>query len=78
MRKKIAIIIDYSIRIPNFQQTYNMFKDFIFKDNLELESDEESIMPEDTVRFFWKNELDKPDVVTFYSTKNPEKIMIKK
>lgn len=46
-RKKIAVFVDYSIRIPNFQQSYQIFKDSLFKDNFGINSDEETAKDEE-------------------------------
>lgn len=62
MRKKIAIILDYSFRIPNFSSTYNTFLE-------EMKSRMEKIQEfefENTHLNFWENEFQKEDVYSFY------------
>lgn len=60
MRKKIAIYIDYTIRIPNFIETYNSFKSELFS-NLE-----EKDMNKNDIRLYWIKELKNSVVEDFY------------
>ena len=69
MRPQVAIFLDYTIRIPNFQQSYLSFKDSLFKDNMGLESDKKSAKLPDPIRFFWQKELEKVEVMNFYISK---------
>lgn len=88
-RERIAVFIDYAIRIPNFNKTYTHFKNAIFNNNegeydLDAEvnrddEEEEKIeRPEENIlpdafRFFWSKELENPEVESFYSKKTVEK-----
>jgi len=70
-RKQIAIYIDYSIRIPNFKNTYQKFKDSLFKDNSGISYDD---IIENDVRLFWQIEMKRPDVESFYIKQDVSKI----
>ena len=61
MRKKIAIYLDYSFRIPNFIKTFDDFKAYLFADNLDGFEIEQLN--------FWKKELQNEEIEKFYSTK---------
>ena len=65
-RKKVGIYIDYTIRIPNFKQTYSIFKASLFKDNYGIEKikEEEDIDNNllDTITFYWPTQLNDPKI----------------
>lgn len=72
-RKKIAVYIDYAIRVPNFIETYNKFKESLFVVDVDHETEDikdteetEETIGLDLSRFFWKAELEKPEVERFY------------
>lgn len=86
MRERIAIYIDFALRIPSFKKTYTQFKNSIFN-NIEKEYDidgevsheeideerpDENILP-DIFRFFWSKELENPEIENFYLKKTVEK-----
>ena len=82
-RKKIAIFVDYCIRIPNFNQAYGSFKNFLFQDtfglstDIETANDEEfkdTALVQDPIRFYWQNELNDDAVINFYTAQNVNKI----
>lgn len=67
-RNKIAIFIDYSIRIPNFLQAYKNFKLEIFSDkNTNIDFEDELV--KNDVRQFWQLQLQNPEIEMFYFKK---------
>lgn len=65
-RKKIAIYVDYCLRIPSFEKTYNLFKKKLFDDNkfsFEIEDSE-------NIRDFWGNAMKNPEIESFYLNQN--------
>lgn len=67
-RKKIAVFIDYSLRVPNFKTTYDLFKQELFTDagqELRLEEGAE----QNDLAFYWSNQIKLPDVEKFYLSK---------
>lgn len=71
-RKKIAIFIDYSLRIPSFKESYEIFKSSLFKDNLETTFEDELTLNDP--RFYWQRQVANPEILKFYMSKNFEKI----
>ncbi len=70
-RKKVAIFIDYTIRIPAFVKCYSEFKQFIF--TLTQDTDMEDPIGEGDPRSYWVTELQKPGAEKFYmEVKVPE------
>lgn len=66
-RKKIAIFIDYTIRVPFFNTIFSGFKQYMFE-NLQDEIDQEGDF---LLRDFWKEEIKKKEVEAFYMPLNP-------
>ena len=66
-RKKIAIFIDYTIRVPFFNTIFSSFKQYMFE-NLQDEIDQEGDF---LLRDFWKEEIKKKEVENFYMPLNP-------
>lgn len=73
-RKQIAIYLDYSVRIPNFKATYELFKQNLYKDNTDLTYEDKDELGDQDVRFFWSFEMKNPDVENFYVSKSASKI----
>lgn len=71
-RKKVAIFIDYSLRIPSFKESYEIFKRTLFQDNLDT-SFEDELTAQDP-RFYWQRQLQSPEIMKFYVSINPENI----
>ena len=71
-RSKIGIFLDYAIRIPNFQQSYSSFKEFLFKDIYGVEF-QDKIMENDP-RFYWQTQLENTEIANFYMSKITDKI----
>lgn len=71
-RKKVAVFIDYSIRIPNFKKTFEDFKSDVFSDK-GFGIDTQDKFKKDDVRFYWQRQTMKPEVEEFYvKVKLPE------
>lgn len=61
-RKKIAVYIDYCLRIPSFSTAFTQLKEFMFKSKeVDFELEGEGIF-----RSFWETEVAKPEVEQFY------------
>ena len=74
-RRKIAIYIDYSLRIPNFTTAYEAFKADLFSDRAFGVTAEDEITKND-LRFYWSEQMKDPKVESFYvSKKVPESNM---
>lgn len=82
-KKKVAIFIDYCIRVPNFEQAYSAFKNFLFQDTFGLQTDTETANDEefkdtatvkDPIRFYWQAQLEDINVMNFYIKQNVSKI----
>ena len=71
-KKQIAVYVDYSIRIPNFQKSYENFKENLFKDNSIITYNDE--ITDSDFRFFWQFELKNPSIENFYIQTNASKI----
>lgn len=69
MRKKVAIYIDYTLRIPSFKNSYEAFKAEIFTGK-DFDVTAEDDLIEDDVRFFWREELKDDKIESFYLQKN--------
>lgn len=67
-RKKIAIYLDYSLRIPNFISAYEVFKKSLFSDNAFGITTEDEITKDD-LRFYWVEQMKIPDIENFYFKK---------
>lgn len=70
-RQKIAIYIDYSIRIPLFKETYEKFKEVLFSNNLNIDKEGQD---------FWQSEIGNEEIFNFYvktSIENIEDINLK-
>lgn len=72
-RKRIAVYIDFSLRTPNFIATYNLFKESLFKTNVDFFTEETNDIDKqednigiDVARFYWKAEMEKPECEEFY------------
>lgn len=83
-RKKIGIFIDYAIRIPNFQESYSIFKKEILKDKYDLraavteEEKESDTSKNNIVSFYWEKEFEKDsNCLLFYAKTEPDKIVDK-
>jgi len=63
-RKKVAIYIDYTIRVPNIIKTYVDFKESIFS-NAKFE-DTEDPLTENDPRFYWYTQMQNPAIEKFY------------
>lgn len=71
-RRKIAIYIDYAIRVPNFISAFEALKAELFSDK-DFDIDvEDEIQPEDP-RFYWKEQMKKQEIETFYMNTLPPK-----
>lgn len=80
-RKRIAVFIDFTLRIPSFSKTYEGFRDSMFNSNKDEFDTEEEVdvmedgeIPEenfvlDASRFFWSEESKNPEIGTFYAKK---------
>ena len=66
-RKKIAVFVDYSIRIPSFKAAYDNFKQEMFANK--LEDIPERDVDNDPMANYWAKEVVKPEVQDFYGTK---------
>jgi len=82
-RKKIAIFIDYCIRVPDFKLAYGVFKNFLFQDTFGLHTDTETASDEefkdtvtakDPIRFYWQEQLEDISVMNFYVKQDVTKI----
>lgn len=74
-RRKIAIFIDYSLRIPNFTTAYEAFKADLFSDKSFGVTSEDEITKND-VRFYWSEQMKDPKAESFYVAKKvPESNM---
>jgi len=63
-RRKVAVYIDYSIRVPNFNDAYNVFKAELFSDkNADIEQEEES---EHLMNAYWVAQMAIPEIEQFY------------
>lgn len=65
MRKKVAIYIDYTIRVPNFIAAYNTFKAELFSDKASDVTFDDEIQEND-VRMFWLTVMKNPEIESFY------------
>ena len=72
MRKKVAIYIDYTIRVPNFIESYKIFKSELFSDKAADITFEDEIQEND-VRMFWLTVMQDPVVADFYLKMNEPK-----
>lgn len=74
-RKKVAIYLDYSIRIPNFIKTYETFKAGLFSDaHIDLGEYEDDINDKsDSVRLYWTKQMKDPKAEEFYLQARPPK-----
>lgn len=67
-RQKIAVYIDYSLRIPNFENTFSALKQYMFEglgEEMEMEGDT-------LLRDYWKEEVKNKDIESFYIKANPK------
>jgi hypothetical protein len=72
MRQKVAIYIDYCLRVPNFTAAYKSFKDELFSDKSSDFDTEDELQKED-VRFYWSEQMKNSEVEQFYfKSKLPE------
>lgn len=71
-RKKVAIYIDYTLRVPNFKASFDAFKAELFSDkNFGIDSEDE--VKEGDTRFYWKKQMENSEVEKFYmKMKAPE------
>ena len=72
-RKKIAIYLDYALRLPSFKKTYEIFKNNLYADTSDIELPEDVL--ENDLRFYWQKQLEDPKVEKFYLSKQPSKII---
>lgn len=71
-RRKVAIYIDYSIRIPNFIDAYNAFKEELFSDkNVDVQVDEET--DNGHMNAYWVKQMSNPEIEHFYMKSKPPK-----
>lgn len=71
-RRKVAIYIDYALRVPNFVNSYNVFKESLFSDK-EQDFDTEDEISENDVRFYWIEQMKNPEIEKFYFSKQAPK-----
>ena len=65
VRKKVAIYIDYVLRMPNFIESYKLFRNVLFVDeNNELNVEDE--IQESDPRFYWKEQMKNIKIEQFY------------
>ena len=72
-KPKIAIFIDYSIRIPAFKNSYTNFKTWLYQDVSNVSFEDKIEGPEDP-RIYWARELQDSDKMSFYLGKNADKV----
>ena len=72
-KPKIAVFIDYSIRIPAFKNSYTNFKTWLYQDVSNVTFENKIEGPEDP-RIYWARELQEIDKMNFYLGKNTDKI----
>ena len=67
-RRKIAVFIDYSLRIPNFNTAYEAFKADLFSDRNFGVTFEDEVTKND-LRSYWSKQLEDPKIEAFYVSK---------
>lgn len=71
-RKKVAIYIDYTIRVPRFKHCFDVFKAELFSDK-SFDVTVEDELQKDDVRMYWPEQMKNPAVEQFYmKVKVPE------
>ena len=65
VRRKVAVYLDYAIRLPNFIASFEAFKEELFSDK-DIDVDTEDELLGEDVRMFWREEMKKQEVEDFY------------
>jgi hypothetical protein len=78
-RKRIAIFIDYALRVPSFNNAYSAFKKELFADTQhqfdvdDMAEEGEQQQDSSVVNFYWREQLKNKDVEDFYVKSKVEK-----
>lgn len=69
-RHKVGIVIDYTLRLPNFKESYSALKEQILLNEIDNKIDKKDIVLENN---YWQQQAQSEDVLKFYAqTSIPE------